>query len=160
MTTISGIPCDKSVVESYRKLHETKSIRYVTYKIRRGPHSVVATVDRISKSRNDRFEDLVEITPLNEPRFILFDFSYTPYDGNVEKCCPMFILVSSRTIASWLEDNVQRHEINHLKGAVLGSFSKIMWNNGWARFYGNQSVENINTKTRVLLTWLLIVVFL
>jgi len=91
MTTISGIPCDKSVVESYRKLHETKSIRYVTYKIRRGPHSVVATVDRISKSRNDRFEDLVEITPLNEPRFILFDFSYTPYDGNVKKCCPMFI---------------------------------------------------------------------
>ena len=91
MPTISGIPCDKSVVESFRKLHKMKSIRFVTYKIRRGPRSVVTTVDRISGSRSDTFEDMVQVTPVNEPRFLLFDFSYTPYDGNVEKVRPMFI---------------------------------------------------------------------
>ena len=91
INTHSGIKCDKAVLESFNKLHKGKSIRWVTFKIRRGLRNFITTVDQVSKSRDDTFQDFLKALPEYDPRFAVFEFSYKAYDANVIKTRPLYV---------------------------------------------------------------------
>ncbi|XP_066933902.1 uncharacterized protein [Clytia hemisphaerica] len=72
---ISGIKCDKEVVDSLLELRDHRKHRFIFYKIRRNGKGVSVNFCRKGK-RDATFADFLREVPKEEPRYIIYDFTY------------------------------------------------------------------------------------
>ena len=71
---ITGIKCDKEVIESLLEMRDKRNYRFIIYKIRRGGKGCI-NFCRKGKRESD-FLDFLRDVPKDEPRYIVYDFSY------------------------------------------------------------------------------------
>jgi len=78
---ISGIPCDKEVAEILLDLRDKRKCRYVFFKIRRSGRGILSISFNKKSKRDATFNDFLREVPKDEPRYIVYDFSYTTNEG-------------------------------------------------------------------------------
>lgn len=76
MPVSSGIKCAAEVVESFLEMRDKRKYRYILYRIRKGTRTDSVNVAKCG-TRDDTFLQFLQDLPKDEPRFVLYDFSYT-----------------------------------------------------------------------------------
>lgn len=116
---VSGIKCDKEVVESLQEMRIHRKHRYVIFKIRKGSRGFSVNFSKKGK-RDSTFADFLRDVPKEEPRFIVYNFTYmTKARGQRDRI--MFIFWSPDK--SRVEDKVQ---YSATKATILKEVNKIM----------------------------------
>ena len=77
----SGITCDKEVTEILLDLRDKRKSRYVFFKIRRSGRGLLSISLNKKSKRDATFNDFLQEVPKDEPRYIVYDFSYTTNGG-------------------------------------------------------------------------------
>lgn len=79
MSSSSGIKCASDITEFIKDIHNQK-FRYVTFCIRPGPKSKLISVDKKGE-REKTFFEFAKDLPAREPRYAVYDFTYTIPSG-------------------------------------------------------------------------------
>lgn len=75
MPVVSGIKCAAEVVEAFLEMRDKRKYRYIMFRIRKGRSDSVNVGKK--GARDQTFQQFMKDIPKDEPRFLLYDFSYT-----------------------------------------------------------------------------------
>lgn len=98
MPVTSGIKCANEVVETFLEMRDKRKYRYIMFRIRKGTRLDSVNVGKKGE-REKTFIQFIQDIPKDEPRFLLYDFSYTTDTSSQQRERILFIY--------WCPDNAR-----------------------------------------------------